>query len=80
MAKSTHKGSELNNVQETWEQNERERAAGKDLTPVSDTSTGDSELEKVIHEEAREYDNEKKEDRLLGGERATVNDDGISGS
>jgi hypothetical protein len=78
MAKSTHKGSELNNVQETWEQNERARAAGKDMVPASEPA-GDSELEKVIHEEAAEYDNDKKEDRLLGGDRATVNDDDGAG-
>jgi hypothetical protein len=29
----------------------------------------------VIHKEAAEYDNENKENRILGGERASVNDE-----
>lgn len=70
MAKSIHKGTELNNVRETWEQNERERAGGDDaISNVSD------DLDEVIKEEAAEYDNDNKENRLLSGDRATINDD-----
>jgi len=78
METNNHKGSELNNVRETWDQNERQRAndnsagaesySALDLPPVT-------ELDQIIRQEASEYDNENKESRVLGGERATVNDD-----
>jgi len=78
METNNHKGSELNNVRETWDQNERQRATDNssgaesysplDLPPVT-------ELDQIIRQEASEYDNENKESRVLGGERATVNDD-----
>jgi hypothetical protein len=78
MAKEIHRGSELRNVSETWDENERNRdssglpaGSGAADTPA----TGDNELEKIIHEEAAEYDQVNKEERILGGERATVNDD-----
>lgn len=72
-----HKGTELNNVNETWQQNERMRqgrepSAGDIFTSPASTS---NELDRTIKEEAAEYDNANKEDRILGGERATVNDD-----
>lgn len=78
MAKNRHKGTELNNVRETWEQNERER--GQDNAPGGEEGTGTAtparnELEQVIKEEAAEYDNANKEERILGGERATLNDE-----
>jgi hypothetical protein len=79
MAKSTHKGSELSNVSETWDQNERKRdeRAGpeREAEPVSSDAIPGNDLERAIKEEAAEYDNENKENRLLGGERATLNDD-----
>lgn len=69
MSGKTHKGTELNNVKETWAENEhRPETAG---TP----STGDQGLERKIEKEAAEYENANKGDRLLGGDRATVNDD-----
>ena len=73
MANNPHKGTELNNVKETWEQNEREDV--KTGAP----STTDENLENIIEEEATEYENANKEDRLLGGERASVNDDAQEG-
>lgn len=78
MESNTHKGSELNNVRETWDQNERLR--GKENTSGSDGSTSanegpENELEQLIKQEAKEYDNENKENRILGGDRATVNDE-----
>lgn len=72
MAKGIHKGTELNNIQETWNENERRRAEGEDVG--SQTGVGE-DLQQVIREEAAEYDNDNKEDRLLSGDRATVNDD-----
>jgi len=69
MSKHVHKGTELNNVRETWNQNEKEQ------TKINGPVTGNESLENKIHEEAREYDDANKEDRLLGGERASVNDD-----
>jgi hypothetical protein len=68
MPKSISKGTELNNVRETWDQNEREQVK-------TGGPTTDENLERVIEEEASEYDGANKEDRLLGGERASINDD-----
>ena len=69
MAKPIHKGTELNNVKETWEQNEKEQ------TRTNRPVIANESLEDKIQEEARQYDDANKEDRLLGGERASVNDD-----
>ncbi|HEV7330427.1 MAG TPA: hypothetical protein VGN63_05250 [Flavisolibacter sp.] len=70
-----HKGNELNNVNETWRQNEQNReneAAPQRLNTGS--SNVDEDLQNDIKEGAAEYDKANKEDRLLGGDRATVND------
>jgi hypothetical protein len=73
-----HKGTELNNVNETWNENERRRQQGED-SPMSgargDAGAVPDELQKVIQEEAAEYDNTNKEAQLLSGDRATLNDD-----
>ena len=69
MSKSIHKGTELNNVRETWEQNEKQQSK------ISSPASNNESLENKIQEEAKEYDDAHKEDRLLGGERASVNDD-----
>jgi len=69
MSKPTHKGTELNNVKETWERNEQQQPK------ISVPASGNESLENKIQEEAKEYDDAHKEDRLLGGERASVNDD-----
>jgi hypothetical protein len=78
MAKSIHKGTEFNNVKETWNQNER-LSSGSDAPgqPISAPSgnTGRDDLDRVIEEEAIEYDTTNKEDQLLSGDRASVNDD-----
>ncbi|HTM91252.1 MAG TPA: hypothetical protein VL095_02460 [Flavisolibacter sp.] len=69
MPKNIHKGTELNNVRETWEQNEKKNVdAGK-------SATTDENLERIIEEEASEYENANKEERLLDGDRASVKDD-----
>ena len=77
MEPNNHNGNELNNVQETWNQNERLRANEEtDKTnnnPTEDTAPA-TDLDRIIKEEAIEYDNENKENRLLGGDRASVND------
>lgn len=69
------KGRELNNVNETWQRNEqlRKSGGGDDKMPAASTISND--LQQTIHEEATEYDNANKEDRLLEGNRASVNDD-----
>jgi hypothetical protein len=69
MSKPIHKGTELNNVRETWEQNEKQQSK------ISSPASNNESLENKIQEEAKEYDDAHKEDRLLGGERASVNDD-----
>jgi hypothetical protein len=72
-----HKGTELNNVNETWNRNEQMRERGDDAgagNPATGTTTISNDLEQTIHKEAAEYDDANKEDRLLDGERATVKD------
>ena len=77
MENGTHKGTEFNNVQETWNQNERnlqnESAAG--AGSAADETAPKNDLEKLIKQEASEYDDANKEDRILDGERATVTDE-----
>ncbi len=72
-----HKGTELNNIKETWDQNDKERneAPGADNASTGTTAVN-GDLQDTIKEEAAEYDNANKEDRVLGGDRASVNDDG----
>jgi len=76
MEPNNHNGTELNNVQETWNQNERLRAkeeASGTSNNIPDEAPA-TELDKIVKEEASEYDNENKEDIRLGGDRASVND------
>ena len=73
MPKNIRKGTELNNVRETWERNEKE-----------DQNTGapintDQSLDRIIEEEAAEYDRANKDERLLDGDRASMNDESGSG-
>lgn len=72
-----HKGTELNNVNETWNENEKRREQGEDRGAASMV---DRDLQKTIQDEAAEYDRANKEDRLLDGERATLNDDNNGGT
>ena len=74
MPKNIHKGTELNNVRETWEHNEKERS---DRTRPAGT---DENLDRIVKEEAAEYENANKEERLLSGERASVSDDQEDGA
>ena len=77
-----HKGTEFNNVNETWNRNEQRRQEGEEgrVENVSTGSTGvNKDLAQTIREEAAEYDNASKEERVLDGERATVNDDRSGG-
>jgi hypothetical protein len=67
-----HKGTELNNVRETWEQNERNPDRGVQPERVRFTSADD--LQETVQREAADYDRTSKDDQLLGGDRATVND------
>lgn len=83
MAKNIHKGTELSNVSETWEQNERNRQTGSALERINTTvpeEPSGNRLDLVIREEAAEYDAGNKEERLLSGDRATLNDDDNKGS
>lgn len=73
MAENTHKGTELNNVKETWQQNEREAAANGGR--IDEPALPDNDLQRVIKEEAAEYENTNSADNVLSGERATVSDD-----
>jgi hypothetical protein len=72
MSKSIHKGTELNNIKETWDRNERERLN------ANAPSTTNEDLEREIENEASEYENANKEERLLTGDRASVDDEGAS--
>ncbi|RYY86027.1 MAG: hypothetical protein EOO15_15530 [Chitinophagaceae bacterium] len=68
-----HKGTELNNVKETWQENERNPDRGVQPEPARNTSA--DELQQTISREAESYDRGNKEDQLLGGDRATLNDE-----
>ena len=67
--KNIHKGTELNNVKETWEENE------KKLVNTGGRSSDSEGLDQVIKEESSEYDNAINEDRLLCGDRGSVKDE-----
>ena len=81
MENNMHKGTEFNNIIETWNKNEQNRnsgnvpgnegAANEEITPAANP------LEEVIRQEAAAYDSEIKENQLLGGDRATVNDETV---
>jgi hypothetical protein len=78
MENNMHKGSEFNNIIETWDQNEQKRVSGN--APVGEDASNsspvpESDIEQVIHREAAAYDAENKNDQLLGGDRASVSDD-----
>jgi hypothetical protein len=73
MAKGMQRRSGLRNVSETWDQNERKRSSGDAPEPDEPTAVGE-DLQQVIQEEAAEYDNANKEERVLGGDRATLSD------
>ena len=78
MATDRNKGTGLRNVSETWDENERRRSSGDAPSPddAAGTATGaGNDLERLVKEEAAEYDHANKENRTLGGDRATVNDD-----
>lgn len=78
MENSNHKGSEYNNIIETWEQNEKKKE-NEPFGRIEDTSANEApvqnDLEQLIKKEAIEYENVNKEDRVLSGDRATINDD-----
>ena len=76
MAKDMHKGTELSNITKTWDENERARQNEQGAAPGEPlpAATGNEDLDQVIRQEASEYDHANKEERLLDGERATVND------
>lgn len=73
-----HKGTELNNVNETWNENAKRREQGETLSNTGAAGNAGAiggQLRETIKEEAAEYDNANKEERVLDGERASVNDD-----
>jgi hypothetical protein len=70
-----HKGNELNNVRETWKQNEQNSGENAPQRIATESRELDEDLQQDIREGAAEYDKANKEDRLLGGDRASVNDD-----
>lgn len=78
MAKGIHKGTEFHNIGETWDENERNRpreGASRNIEEDNRAAAVGNDLDRTIHEEADEYDRDNKEDRVMGGERASVNDD-----
>lgn len=78
MAKGVRKGSDYRNVGETWDKNERERE-GSSRSGREDAATGgkskENDLERAVRESAEEYDDGNLDDKVMGGERASVNDD-----
>ena len=77
MSNNIHKGTELNNVKETWRQNEKEQSEKEQSNTNNPSSAGET-LDRTIKKEASEYDRADKEERLLTGDRASVNDEGAS--
>jgi hypothetical protein len=78
MANGVHKGSEFHNIGETWDQNEKNKEGGGIPRRKDDDTRGTTignDLDRKIKEEAEEYDHENKENRVMGGERASVNDE-----
>ncbi len=79
MENSNQKGTEFTNVIETWEQNEKKRRSAGNTSGIEkntvDEAPAGNELEQLIKQEATEYDTENKENRILSGDRATINDD-----
>ena len=77
---NNHKGSEYQNVIETWEQNEKNKNQDQ-ANPTAEHDAAEpstrNNLDQVIKQEGDEYENDNKENRVLGGDRATVNDDTI---
>lgn len=72
---ASHKGSQLNNVNETWNRNEQNRQSGEPgAENIGDAAGIENDLQQTIKEEAMEYDNANKDERILDGERATVRD------
>ena len=71
MSKNIHKGTELNNVKETWIQNEKERSK------TNGPAASNEDLDRIIEEESSEYDSANKEERLLSGDRASVKDEDV---
>jgi hypothetical protein len=72
MSIQNQRGSELNNVRETWDRNER-ISSGKG----SGSSAPQDDLQQTIKEEAAEYDQTLNERKVLPGERATVSDEEV---
>jgi hypothetical protein len=83
MENTHHKSSEFKNVTDTWDENERklqeEKLRNENLpameVKVPDDAPSGDELENIVKTESIEYDHSNKEERILGGERASVNDD-----
>lgn len=70
-----HKGSEYKNIIETWDENEKKRDTLNSTGNAAEDEEPKNNLERLIKEEAAEYDNENKENRVLSGDRATISDD-----
>lgn len=74
MAKEIRKATEYRNVTETWDENEAQRNENTEAD-LGGAETVSDDLQQTIEEEAAEYDEANKEDRLLDGDRATVKED-----
>jgi hypothetical protein len=74
MANEIRNGSGLNNVSETWDANERKNLNDQNSGGAEDVPAA-SELDRVVREEATEYDQTSSDEKLQGGDRATVRDD-----
>ena len=78
MKNNIHKGSELNNIKETWDQNEKD-LQNQDPTRIEEYSpeaiNTPDDFEQLVKKEADEYDHMDKEEKLLTGERASLNDE-----
>lgn len=73
MAKGMQRRTGLRNVSETWDENEQ-KLGSENVPGTDEPATVSKDLQEVISEEAAEYDNANKEERVLGGDRASVDD------
>lgn len=73
MANEIRNRSGLNNVSETWDANERKNLS--DQNSSAEDVPAASELDRVVREEAAEYDQTSSDEKLQGGDRATVRDE-----
>jgi hypothetical protein len=75
--KSVDMRDSLNNIKETWEQNEKELQNQEParLEQELPATVPSDDFEQLVKKEADEYDHTDSEEKLLTGGRASMNDE-----